>query len=457
MSEIPPFLPAVKAHWYAKLDALRASNELAEKDVKRLRDADSANPSDRLQQAQLQQLSAAQAYNSFVESGSQYIKMALDAESRLQRRDLSLLEIVQLKTTRDTMYALSAEFISFKAENQMVPMHLRPVDAGGQTHYIDGRVEWNGSLSGLAGQAWEGLQDIAAGVKEALVRGPFTAEENYAICQSALGGLLPQLAGKTIPAPGSKPGEILWGEAVGKALDAADPAGQMCRVVYPPGTSPQDVWRLGQTIQGFDPVAGSAFTAVLFMPPEMAEARVVDAFVGTGMDDAWNELVEAFGAFPGMDGLPRFDAADAWSASGQAQHTQGAGEWGDEAADGAEELAARDDGQDTIGQYDALQSDREVMAFLSFEMDQQWRQGDGAQLALNLIGTPERSVLGEGFADPLRSGDTAVFSDGQRLVEQQLHLLVQAMAQFSPPPPGATSWSDAAYASSRSPVLAAPR
>lgn len=127
-----------------------------------------------MQQAQLQQLTAAQTYNSFVDSGSQYIKMAQDAESRLQRRDLSLLEIKQLKTTRDTMYALSAEFVSFKADNQVAPMHLKPVETGGQIHYIDGRVEWSGSIGGLAGQAWEGLQEIAGGVKEALLSTAFS-------------------------------------------------------------------------------------------------------------------------------------------------------------------------------------------------------------------------------------------------------------------------------------------
>lgn len=177
-----------------------------------------------LEQAQLQQLQAAQTYNSFIESGSHFIKTAMDAESRLQRRNLSLLEIIQLTTTRDTMYTLASEFTTFKTDNQATLLHLRPVETGGQIHYIDGRVEWSGSWEGLAGQAWDGLQEVASGVKEALLRGPFTVEENYAICQSALGGLLPQLAGKTIAAPGSNPGDILWGEALSKALDAAYPA-----------------------------------------------------------------------------------------------------------------------------------------------------------------------------------------------------------------------------------------
>lgn len=436
MSEVPPFFPEVKAHWSANLAALRGANELAEKNVKRLGDGDAENSSDRLKQAQLQQLTAAQTYNSFVDSGSQYIKMAQDAESRLQRRDLSLLEIVQLKTTRDTMYALSAEFVSFKADNQVAPMHLKPVETGGQIHYIDGRVEWSGSISGLAGQAWEGLQEIASGVKEALVRGPFTTEENYAICQSALGSLLPQLAGKTIAAPGGGPGEILWGEALGKALDAADPAGQMCRVVYPPGTSPQDAWRFGQVIEGFDPVANSTFTAVLFMPPEMAEAQVVSGFVETGMDQAWNELADVLGAFPGMDGLPRFDAADAWPTGGAAQDAQ-ASNAPEGTADAADEL-----GDELADFAPGIGSD--LLWFRQAGLDAE-------AVALDAGEATAAEAWDEG-ASPGADGPLSVEAASQ--FSQLMDVLTNSMADFSPPAAGSPYPPATPYASVLVPVLA---
>ena len=437
VNDVPPFFPEVRAHWRMQLEALHASNASAQAALTEL--AKTTPTESQMEQALLQELSAAQTYNSFVESGSQYIKMAQDAESRLQRRDLSLLEIIQLKTTRDTMYALSAEFISFKAENQVVPMHLRPVESGGQTHYIDGRVEWNDSVSGLAGQAWEGLQEIAAGVKETLIRGPFTTEENYAICQSALGSLLPQLAGKTIAAPGGGPGEILWGEALGKALDAADPAGQMCRVVYPPGTSPQDVWRLGQVIEGFDPVANSSFTAVLFMPPEMAEARLVSAFVETGADQAWNEMAEAISAFTGVEGLPLFDAADAWPQGQEAQKTQ-------DAASGPATLQSVVDPADGVADFAP-----------GIGSDELWFRQAGLEPEMGELGGGASSAADDWGGATHPEIDAAVNAQVQVQMQAQfsqlMDLLTQSIADFEPPPAGSAFPAPAPYASVVPPVL----
>lgn len=458
MGSSPPFLPEVIAHWQAKLNVLSAANRAAKENITFWENErrEHRATDEQVTSAWLQELQAAQTYNSFLESGSQYIKTALDAESRLQRRNLSLLEIVQLATTRDTMYALAAEFTRFKSDNGMSLLQVPPVEVGGKTHYIDGRVGWSSSLSGLAGQAWEGLQEIAAGVKEALLRGPFTTEENQAICRSALGSLLPDLAGKTIAAPGGKPGAFLWDEALSKALDAADPAGQMCRVVYPPGTSPQDIWRYGQVIESVDPVSGSAFTAVLFMPPELAEARVVDAFVEAGADDAWNELVEALGSFTGMDDLPDFDPADSWSASGPAQDNQAFSSGGEEAVDSAEEQYALGDGPDQLAASDALQSERDIVDLLALQMDQQWRR-EGAYLAQDAGGTQASLLPGDVYSDPGQREQALVFRDGQAAQERQLQSLIEAMAQFAPPPPGTASWGAAAYAPSLGAQLTAPQ
>ncbi len=61
-----------------------------------------------LEKAQLAQLAAVQKYNSFIESGSQMLKVAADAGTRLQSSKLSLLERSQLEHARDNMINLAS-------------------------------------------------------------------------------------------------------------------------------------------------------------------------------------------------------------------------------------------------------------------------------------------------------------------------------------------------------------
>lgn len=255
MAGTPTYLPELHTQWLNQLNALRTSNDAARRNVEiwgqRVANDDSLQS--QLDQARLAQIQAAQRYNSFIESGSELINVAQDAEQRLQSPSLSALERHQLETTRDNLYSLAGEFTSFKTHNNAQLLILGKVDIGPKTYHPDGRVEWNDTVGGLLGQAIEGIKGFASRAKDAFLQGPFTTEENHAICQSALGALLGDRAAKMLPAPRGGHTEVFWGEGVGKTLDINDPAGQMCRKVYPKGQSPRDLYLLGRAAGNIDP------------------------------------------------------------------------------------------------------------------------------------------------------------------------------------------------------------
>ena len=176
-------LPVIKSEWQGQLNALKNANETTNKAVRDIEFQISKNSTlattlqPQLEKAQLAQWEAVRKYNSFVESGSQLLKVATDAEYRLNRSNLSLLERNQLETTRDTMVNLASEFITFKNQNGVSLQSLSPMNIGSKTYYHDGRVEWNtATKGGYAGQSWESIKGVAAGVTEALLKGPMTIE-----------------------------------------------------------------------------------------------------------------------------------------------------------------------------------------------------------------------------------------------------------------------------------------
>jgi hypothetical protein len=265
-----------------------------------------------LEKAQLSQWQAAQKYNSFIESGSQLLKVASDAETRLKSNNLSLLERNQLESTRDNMINLAGEFITFKTQNGASLQNLSKMDIGPKTYYSDGRVEWNtNSATGLAGQIWDDAKEVATGIKNALLKGPFTTEENYAACKSALNELLPSLAGKVLKNPGAGIPDIAYGEVLDNAINAADPSGAMCRRVYPKGQSPQDLWRLGQVIEGTDSLGG-AWTVVLIEPSKLSAAILHDAFTDPQVQGLWSseQATDAIKSLTGQNWTPFLDAPD---------------------------------------------------------------------------------------------------------------------------------------------------
>lgn len=357
--------------------------------------------------------------------------MAVDAETRLQRTNVTVMERMQLATTRETMYALAAEFTQFKTESQASLLHLRPVDTEGKTYYIDGRVEWNNSLEGLAGQAWEGLKDLASGTKEALIRGPFTTEENYAICQSALGGMLPDVVGVMLPAPGGRPGAFLWDEALGQSLNAADPAGEMCRTVYPKGTSPQDIWRQGE-LEGVDDeevMAGDA-TSGQFVPLRDLDAWWLQVMSDSKIQTTWDKIADACNALMGSEAVPHWGTPESLFAQGAEQDLAESGDGAWDTEWGVAEFAPGIDG------------------------DQLWFRQTGLDFEADAIGNGEGIGADQWFGDGTSSVDGYADGGAQPLFSDQVDALVQAMADFAPRTAGQTALAPTPYASVPAPVLA---
>lgn len=283
-----------------------------------------------LDQARLAQMQAAQRYNSFIESGSQIIQVAQDAEQRLKSPNLSALERHQLEATRDNLYSLAGEFTSFKTQNNAQLLLLGKVDIGPKTYYPDGRVEWNDTAGGMLGQAIDGFKDIASGVKDALLQGPFTTEENYAACQSALSKVINDWAGKMVlPAPGGGHPEVFWSEGVGKGLDISDPAGQFCRMVYPKGQSPRDLYLLGEVIEGVDPLGGE-FVAVLVDPDKLSEIALLNAFGDPEVQTLWSseQATEAVQSLTGNGSVPFVDGLDPQTLTSALDPLAASPQWG---------------------------------------------------------------------------------------------------------------------------------
>lgn len=198
-------LPVIKTAWQSQLNALRSANENAKNTVTDIQRQMGRNSTltltlkPQLEQAQLAQWQAVQQYNSFIESGSQLLKVAGDADNRLKSSNLSLFERDQLESTRDSMVNLASEFITFKTQNGATLQYLQKMDIGAKSYYSDGSVQWNPlTRDGYLGQLWDDTKEVGGVIKEALLQGPFTKEENYQICQSALSALPPALAGKIL-------------------------------------------------------------------------------------------------------------------------------------------------------------------------------------------------------------------------------------------------------------------
>eukprot|EP01031_Cornospumella_fuschlensis_P023130 gene23130-28113_t len=304
-------LPVVKTEWQAQLYALQQANKNANTTVtsiqRRIDDnaalATTLKP--QLEKAQLAQLAAVQKYNSFIESGSQMLKVAADAGTRLQSSKLSLLERSQLEHARDNMINLASEFITFKSQNGAKLEFLSPMDIGAKTYYSNGRIEWNNSILGQLGQLWDGTKEIAPPLKDALLKGPLTTEQNYTICANSLGEVLTGLAGKILkPIPGTP--DNLWDKILDQAVGATDPAGVTCRLVYPKGMSPRELWLLGEVIQGGES------EALLIKPEKFASAILMEAFSDAQIQGLWSsaQANQVIKAVTGNDWTPFLDAPD---------------------------------------------------------------------------------------------------------------------------------------------------
>ena len=82
-------------------------------------------------------MQAAQRYNSFIESGSDLINVAVDAEQRLKSPNMSALERHQLEVTRDNMYSLAGEFWPSPSL-----MEVGPTSVLEKAHTVFSELEW---------------------------------------------------------------------------------------------------------------------------------------------------------------------------------------------------------------------------------------------------------------------------------------------------------------------------
>lgn len=278
----PPNLEEIKGQWAGQLSQLQAQYGDAKKQTQhegRRSGAEGNTSTPEQIQFRLQELKAAKAHNDFLESGRQYEKLATDASRRLQNPNLSLFERHQIETTRDQMQALAGEFQLFLTERGARPLHVPPVQTASEIHFVDGSKQWNDKPLGRLAAFWDQSKEVLGGTKQALMKGPFTPEENYQICKLALGNLISMGAGKLMPAPGHPYAAPLYDEAMGRAVDAGDPAGATCRLIYPQRRNQDDLFGLGAMQTVDDPVHGRVNVV------EVDKARLTEAMVASLMAD----------------------------------------------------------------------------------------------------------------------------------------------------------------------------
>ncbi|MDR6539341.1 calcium-binding protein [Variovorax soli] len=115
----------------------------------------------------------------------------------------------------------------------------------------------------------------------------------------------------------------------------------------------------------------------------------------------------------------------------------------------------RGDGQDRIVDVDSTPGNTDVVAFASnVTADQLWFRHVGNDLEVSIIGTDDKLTINNWYSGNADHVEQFQTSDGHLLVEGMVQNLVQAMASFSPPPPGQTTLSPG-YQNSLATVLAA--
>lgn len=278
----PPNLEEIKGQWAGQLSQLQAQYGEAKKQAQhegRTTGAEGNTSTPERVQFRLQELKAAKAHNDFLDSGRQYEKLATDASLRLQNTQPKGFDLDRLETTRDHMQALAGEFQVFLTERGARHLHVPPVQTETQIHFVDGSTQWNDKPMGRLAAFWDRSKEVLEGTKQALMKGPFTPEENYQICKLALGSLISKGAGKMMPAPGHPYAAPLFDEALGRAVDAGDPAGATCRLIYPQRRKQDDLFGLGAMQTVDDPVHGRVNVV------EVDKALLTEAMVASLMAD----------------------------------------------------------------------------------------------------------------------------------------------------------------------------
>lgn len=194
-------LDSLKSNWATQATNLKNAYDVAKVNADQLRDAAANNQSFKpaATTASLQELSAAKAYNDFLDSSAAANRLIQDISVRLEKPNLSLLERHQLEIEQENLSTLVAEFNGFKVEAGLKYVHVSPVQVDSKIHYVDGNVEWNtNTVTGMLGQTWDGVKSHFPDVVRSLTLSP---ESQYQACVGVIDSITGGFSGKVLPAP----------------------------------------------------------------------------------------------------------------------------------------------------------------------------------------------------------------------------------------------------------------
>jgi Ca2+-binding RTX toxin-like protein len=118
-------------------------------------------------------------------------------------------------------------------------------------------------------------------------------------------------------------------------------------------------------------------------------------------------------------------------------------------------LLGRGHGAELIQENDTTAGNTDIGQFLeSIAPEQIWFQQSGSNLIASVIGTPDQFTIQNWYSGTQYRLEQFRTEDGQTLMEAQVQNLVDAMAAFSPPPPGQETLPPE-YATQLNPVIAA--
>lgn len=100
-------------------------------------------------------------------------------------------------------------------------------------------------------------------------------------------------------------------------------------------------------------------------------------------------------------------------------------------------VLGRGDGPDTIYDTDSTAGNTDVLRMLQdIQAEQFWMRRVGYDLEVSVIGTQDKATISNWYAGTQYQVEKFLLDDGQALLARQVNALVDAMAAFSPPPPG---------------------
>jgi Ca2+-binding RTX toxin-like protein len=118
-------------------------------------------------------------------------------------------------------------------------------------------------------------------------------------------------------------------------------------------------------------------------------------------------------------------------------------------------LFGRGSGTDVINEYDLVAGNTDVLSIGSgVATDQLWFRRSGSNLEVSIIGSTDKTTIGNWYSGSAYQLEQFKTSDGKMLLSGQVDALVSAMAAFAPPAAGETTLPPA-YQTSLNTVIAA--